>query len=227
MKKILVIIVALIAFNILGRGSSEKSTEHKNTQAEEAIAEQEEKEEPEERTNTKLAYDDDGYIIVTYSTRGELESIDKPNVHLRGTLIDTNNMIFTIEDEEGGIWTGQSAGGRDFREYIGTECDIYGFCTGGISSVHDTPLVDMAYNDSHISFEDGRSYYPKDHESYSQFPSWPFENERESSEMSVWIPTDGGTKYHSYSGCSGMENPEQVTEAEAIERGFDRCGKCW
>lgn len=184
-------------------------------------------EESDDSAGAELTYDDDGYIIVTYSTRGLLEDIDKPNVHLNGTLIDANNMVFTIEDEEGGIWTGQSAGGRDFREYIGTECDIYGFCTGGISSIHNTPLVDMAYNDSHISFEDGKSYYPNDNESYAQFSDWPFENQKEGSEFSVWIPTDGGTKYHSYSGCSGMENPEQVTEAEAIERGFDRCGKCW
>ena len=54
-----------------------------------------------------------------------------------------------------------------------------------------------------------------------------FENERENSTASVWIPTEGGTKYHSYAGCSGMENPEQVTEEEAIKRGFERCGKCW
>jgi hypothetical protein len=26
---------------------------------------------------------------------------------------------------------------------------------------------------------------------------------------------------------SVMENPEQVSEEEAIRRGFERCGKCW
>ena len=43
----------------------------------------------------------------------------------------------------------------------------------------------------------------------------------------VWIPTNGGHKYHSDPGCSNMENPIQVTEEEAINLGFPRCGKCW
>ncbi|MGN0763921.1 MAG: peptidoglycan-binding protein, partial [Aristaeellaceae bacterium] len=43
----------------------------------------------------------------------------------------------------------------------------------------------------------------------------------------VWIPTNGGEKYHSKSSCSGMENPKRVTYREAIEQGYDACGKCY
>lgn len=43
----------------------------------------------------------------------------------------------------------------------------------------------------------------------------------------VWIPTDGGKKYHAYSGCSNMENPIYVTIEDAISRGFGSCGKCY
>lgn len=46
-------------------------------------------------------------------------------------------------------------------------------------------------------------------------------------ETMVWIPTNGGIKYHSKSGCSGMKNPEQVTKSEAISRGFGPCGRCY
>ncbi len=42
----------------------------------------------------------------------------------------------------------------------------------------------------------------------------------------VWIP-QSGTKYHSYSGCSGMKNPSQVTEAQAESMGYTPCKKCW
>ncbi len=42
----------------------------------------------------------------------------------------------------------------------------------------------------------------------------------------VWIPTNGGTKYHSRSGCSNMENPVQVTLDEAQSRGFTACKRC-
>ena len=46
-------------------------------------------------------------------------------------------------------------------------------------------------------------------------------------EVMVWIPTNGGAKYHSRSGCSNMKNPEQVTKSEAINRGFGPCGRCY
>ncbi len=43
----------------------------------------------------------------------------------------------------------------------------------------------------------------------------------------VWIPTNGGKKYHSHSSCSGMENPSQVTISEAQARGFTPCKRCY
>lgn len=43
----------------------------------------------------------------------------------------------------------------------------------------------------------------------------------------VWIPTNGGTKYHSRSGCSGMKNPRQVSRSEAASLGFSACKKCY
>lgn len=43
----------------------------------------------------------------------------------------------------------------------------------------------------------------------------------------VWIPTKGGKKYHSHSSCSGMKEPQQVTEETAIARGFSACKKCY
>ena len=45
-------------------------------------------------------------------------------------------------------------------------------------------------------------------------------------EAMVWIPMKGGTKYHTYAGCSNMKDPEQVTQSEAESRGFTPCKKC-
>lgn len=42
----------------------------------------------------------------------------------------------------------------------------------------------------------------------------------------VWIPKSG-SKYHSYSGCSNMKNPRQVTKQEAENEGYEPCKKCW
>ncbi len=43
----------------------------------------------------------------------------------------------------------------------------------------------------------------------------------------VWIPTNGGKKYHSKSSCSQMKEPIQVTKEDAIEEGFEPCGRCY
>lgn len=42
----------------------------------------------------------------------------------------------------------------------------------------------------------------------------------------VWIPTNGGTKYHSKSSCSNMDNPMQVTKEHAEANGFTPCKRC-
>ena len=47
-----------------------------------------------------------------------------------------------------------------------------------------------------------------------------------SSSIMVWIPTNGGKKYHDTSTCSNMKNPKQVTLSEAKRLGFDSCGRC-
>ena len=43
----------------------------------------------------------------------------------------------------------------------------------------------------------------------------------------VWIPTNGGKKYHSNSGCSNMIDPIQVTKSEAEGQGFTPCKRCY
>jgi hypothetical protein len=47
------------------------------------------------------------------------------------------------------------------------------------------------------------------------------------SEALVWIPTHGGTKYHSKSSCSKMIDPIQVTISEAVSMGYGPCGRCY
>lgn len=49
----------------------------------------------------------------------------------------------------------------------------------------------------------------------------------ESGQIMVWIPTNGGTKYHSNSSCSSMEDPMYVTLDEAKSLGFTACKRCY
>ena len=48
----------------------------------------------------------------------------------------------------------------------------------------------------------------------------------DSQEQMVWIP-QSGSKYHSNSSCSGMNNPRQVTISEAQNMGYKPCNKCY
>ena len=43
----------------------------------------------------------------------------------------------------------------------------------------------------------------------------------------VWVPTQGGTKYHNKSTCSGMKDPKQVTVEHAVANGYTQCKKCY
>ena len=48
---------------------------------------------------------------------------------------------------------------------------------------------------------------------------------QEPQEEMVWIPASG-SKYHSNSSCSGMNNPTQVTKSDAEARGYTPCKRC-
>lgn len=50
---------------------------------------------------------------------------------------------------------------------------------------------------------------------------------QESASSMVWIPTNGGTKYHSHSGCSNMKNPQEVLLSKAKQLGFTPCKRCY
>lgn len=42
----------------------------------------------------------------------------------------------------------------------------------------------------------------------------------------VWVPTKGGTKYHSRPDCSGMAEPVQVARVKAEQDGYTACKRC-
>lgn len=46
-------------------------------------------------------------------------------------------------------------------------------------------------------------------------------------EEMVWVPTKGGTKYHSKSICSKMDDPRYILKTQAISEGFTPCKKCY
>ena len=169
----------------------------------------------------------DGFAVVTYSdTAWMQEKDDFLDIYVIGTITKISKMNdVTIVDSEGKQWTVDVGTACDLSSYIRTECEVYGFSSGGISSQHKTPLINMNHDDNRIVFSDGKELYPTNFESTQQFTNKYTGGT--SSSGKVWIPTDGGTKYHSKGSCSGMYNPKQVTRDEAEAAGFGRCSKCW
>ena len=48
----------------------------------------------------------------------------------------------------------------------------------------------------------------------------------ESNMTMVWV-TKNGTKYHSNSSCSDMKNPIEISQKDAVEKGYTPCKKCY
>lgn len=65
-----------------------------------------------------------------------------------------------------------------------------------------------------------------DHAGHSQSGAGVTVPAPEQGENLVWIPTNGGTKYHTSAKCCNMKNPIQVTLETALANGFTPCRRC-
>ena len=65
-----------------------------------------------------------------------------------------------------------------------------------------------------------------DHAGHSQSGAGVTIPAPEQGENLVWIPTNGGTKYHTNAKCCNMKNPIQVTLETALANGFTPCKRC-
>ena len=65
-----------------------------------------------------------------------------------------------------------------------------------------------------------------DHGGHSQSSAGVTVPAPEQGENLVWIPTNGGTKYHTNAKCCNMKNPIQVTLETALANGFTPCKRC-
>ena len=52
------------------------------------------------------------------------------------------------------------------------------------------------------------------------------QTKEESEESVVWV-TFGGSKYHNNPNCSKMRSPIKMDLLQAIEKGYEPCGKCY
>lgn len=93
--------------------------------------------------------------------------------------------------------------------------------------IEEEPIV---YNDPPVTYDDYSPIIP----AYNTTPSYPSDNSssvtvpehEETAGHLVWVPVNGGKKYHTKSSCSGMIDPMQVSIETAVANGFTPCKRC-
>ena len=120
--------------------------------------------------------------------------------------------------------------GGNTRAAVEAFQDQNGFPVDGIASA----ALQMAlFSDSATSAQQDLARYVSDyptvaaHESTSETISASVPVIQQQSSVMVWIPTNGGHRYHSKSSCSGMIDPECVPLDQAEALGFTPCGRCY
>lgn len=179
----------------------------------------------------------DGYIVADYESYTNDEYRGK-EVYVKGTIttIKNENDLY-IKDSNGDIWWLAVYSEYDFNEYVGTECEFYGKALGQSGyGTKLTPMLGLVEKNHKLIFCDGKIYYEFNQDECSEFPTFPTEppiettereneqNKDQSDEVMVWVSS--GSKYHSKKGCSGMEDPVQISKEEAIARGYEACKRC-
>lgn len=101
---------------------------------------------------------------------------------------------------------------------------------GGLSKTQEVQVIGKCNETGWYKIEyDGEEAYVSDSYLVDEKPvqQEPVIRSNNSEGPMVWIPTKGGKKYHSNSGCSGMKGPQQVTVDRAYALGFTPCKKCY
>lgn len=85
------------------------------------------------------------------------------------------------------------------------------------------PIPVLIYDDSIVSaFENTNE--ASENEAIAVFNETPIEKNEKSSDI-VWT-SKSGKKYHNKPDCSNMKSPNEITLAEAIEKGYEPCKRC-
>ena len=96
-----------------------------------------------------------------------------------------------------------------------TEYSYNGYVTEAIESEVETTEEYIYTEDTEPEVETTEEYIYTEDTGYAN------------ADLMVWIPTNGGTKYHANAECSDMTDPIEVTLTEAESRGFTFCKKCY
>ena len=146
---------------------------------------------------------------------------------LRNTVSIGNISAFYTNDGKDWIqFTAPISSGSSGGALLNDEGEVIGITTATYASAQN---VNMAVKAEEVI----RLYNKWDKRTTSQIGnmrgySYPSASQAKdtSEENVVWV-TAGGKKYHSNPNCSKMRSPIQIDLLEAIEKGYEPCGKCF
>ena len=121
-------------------------------------------------------------------------------------------------------------------------CDCY--IQYGDEGIAVEGIIDALYTAGYLDSERGNTFDDEVFEAVCRFQndcgleetgmmdhitlSWLIGSDEESENAeTVWVPTDGGKKYHKGPNCSGMLDPRKISLQNAWILGIDDCGKCY
>lgn len=137
--------------------------------------------------------------------------------------------ISRIYTKEGGDWiqfTAPISSGSSGGALLNNEGEVIGITTATYASAQN---VNMAVKVEEVI----KLYNHWDQRTVSNIGnmrgySYPSaQQSKESAEESIVWVTAGGKKYHNNPNCSKMRSPVKMDLLEAIEKGYEPCGKCY
>lgn len=149
-----------------------------------------------------------------------------------GTLSQNDEVVVTGNVDNG--WYRINFGGNEGYvkgDYLSNERIVVAE-SASIVQVDSTPVTSVGTTNSGISGntsgnDDGSSGNSNDSSGSSGTSGVIVPITEDTQGNLVWVPTNGGKKYHIGPSCSQMEDPMQVTKEHAEANGYTPCKKCY
>ena len=246
MKKILgKVLVVLFCIGLLGSCGSEEETLENVERSQASVAVFDTEEEIEELTELPIIENEELQEEVVEEPENSVEEIAAPVEEVVETpvaekVVEVKEPEYSYTSLNKTMYASQTVNVRNLPTKDGEK-------VGGLSTAqavlvtgkcNETGWYRIEYNGSEAYVSD--NYLVDEKPVQQKAVTQPSNNTANSSSSSsvtvpthedtvgnlVWVPVNGGKKYHSRSGCSNMENPMQVTVDHAQALGYTACKKC-
>ena len=103
----------------------------------------------------------DGFAVISYEDITWMQEDAVPlDVYVTGTILEISDYnTLVIVDAEGCYWSVDVGTQLDLISYLGSECEVFGFCTGRISAQLGTPVINLDHDNSRTQTQKSSTKY--------------------------------------------------------------------